>query len=144
MAYHLKYKALLAVFSKLRYHSLPRSFMLRLFCRYVVRKDTDWNVVYASKSYSSDDKARNEFYCSNVNWLQKPNSESQLYCKIRHGPDFYECEIEEITEEGFKVVLGRRDQGLAPGQYAAFYQDDVCLGCGVIETDVLCREKYVK
>lgn len=102
----------------------------------MVRKDIDWNVVYASKNYSSDDKERNEFYCTDINWLQEPNSMSPLYCKVRHGPDLYGCEITRMDEKRIKVVLDSRDQGLAPGQYAAFYQDSVCLGSGVIETDL--------
>ena len=31
-----------------------------------------------------------------------------------------------------EVQLGARDKGLAPGQFAAFYDGEVCLGSGVI------------
>jgi tRNA U34 2-thiouridine synthase MnmA/TrmU len=30
------------------------------------------------------------------------------------------------------VTLDRVDKGLAPGQFAAFYDGDVCLGAGAI------------
>ncbi|GMH32703.1 hypothetical protein BSKO_00537 [Bryopsis sp. KO-2023] len=100
---------------------------------YVVRKDIDWNVVYASKHYSSEDKLRNEFYCTSLNWLRKPNWSNKIYCKVRHGPEMYTCEVAEAAEGKIRVHLDGKDQGLAPGQYAVFYQDRICLGCGVID-----------
>ena len=42
----------------------------------------------------------------------------------------------EIVSKGFNerilVKLDGSDQGIAPGQFAVFYDGDICLGCGVI------------
>jgi len=35
------------------------------------------------------------------------------------------------------VELEQRDKGLAPGQFAAFYEGPVCLGSGVISEEGL-------
>ena len=38
-----------------------------------------------------------------------------------------------MIDEGIgKVKLEKLDQGIAPGQFAVFYDGDVCLGGGVI------------
>ena len=42
---------------------------------------------------------------------------------------------QELTEENGDVLvvhLSEDDQGLAAGQFAAFYRDDTCLGSGII------------
>lgn len=98
-----------------------------------MRKDKEWNVVYASKTYSSEEIVRDRFACSNLSWLQKPTMDMPLYCKVRHGPDLYQCELVGKENDIVGVKLDRHDQGLAPGQYAVFYQDGVCIGYGVIE-----------
>lgn len=57
--------------------------------------------------------------------------------QVRHGPGFRNCSL--IMEPGAYghedvavVHLSEDDQGLAAGQFAAFYQGRTCLGSGVI------------
>ncbi|MFH1644467.1 MAG: tRNA 2-thiouridine(34) synthase MnmA [bacterium] len=100
---------------------------------YVVDKDTAKNIVYISKNYFSSDKARDTFNVSNFNWIsgQKPDK-NNLQVKVRHGEQFYNCELNFENENLGIVRIDKRDQGIAPGQFAVFYDDEICLGCGVI------------
>jgi tRNA-specific 2-thiouridylase len=60
--------------------------------------------------------------------LSELHSEKNSFAvKLRHGAQRYECTI-----NGEVVILSGRDQGIAPGQYAVFYDGDVCVGSAVI------------
>ncbi|KAH7864943.1 hypothetical protein Vadar_000200 [Vaccinium darrowii] len=105
---------------------------------YVVEKDVKNNVVFVSRNYFSLDKRRRLFRVGSLKWLgdSLPIQMDLLRCKVRHGPGFYNCSLKvEFAEEGEKVAvvqLSEDDQGLAAGQFAAFYQGRTCLGSGVI------------
>ncbi|XP_076935397.1 uncharacterized protein LOC143602029 [Bidens hawaiensis] len=105
---------------------------------YVVEKDVKNNVVFVSRNYYSVDKRRRSFHVGSFRWISgsPPRHLNQLKCKVRHGPDFYNCTLHiEVTENGTEigtVQLPEDDQGLAAGQFAAFYEEQVCVGSGVI------------
>ena len=101
---------------------------------YVVEKDLDSNRVLVSRDYFGEDKRRNTFRVSRLNWLHRPES-SELRVKVRHGEHFYNCAI-TAGDDSLDVTLDAADQGIAPGQYAVFYEKDICLGCGVIEQEL--------
>jgi tRNA-5-taurinomethyluridine 2-sulfurtransferase len=102
---------------------------------YVSRKDVDTNAVYVSREYYGSEKQRNVFRCGDFNWIAgPPDALLPMRCKVRHGPRSYDCRFAFLGkgEEQAVVTLPANDQGLAPGQFAVFYQGDVCLGSGVI------------
>ncbi|KAF3583596.1 hypothetical protein F2Q69_00029869 [Brassica cretica] len=100
---------------------------------YVVEKDTKNNVVFVSRNYYSIDKRRRVFRVGSLSWLsgKPPGNVNQLRCKIRHGPGFYSCSF-EMEGDVAVVHLDEDDQGLAAGQFAAFYEGTTCIGSGVI------------
>ncbi|TYG67429.1 hypothetical protein ES288_D05G075200v1 [Gossypium darwinii] len=106
---------------------------------YVVQKDVKNNVVFVSRNYFSLDKRRRVFRVGSLKWFSgsPPNHIDQLQCKVRHGPGFYNCNFKmEHGEDGNDDIavaqLSEDDQGLAAGQFAAFYEGQTCLGSGVI------------
>jgi len=100
---------------------------------YVVAKDCKKNVIYVSKHYFSKDKKRDQFEVSKFNWIsgQEP-MKKDLGVKVRHGEHFYKCKLELVKKDHGVVKIEGQDQGIASGQFAVFYDEDVCLGCGVI------------
>ncbi|KAG9449456.1 hypothetical protein H6P81_009421 [Aristolochia fimbriata] len=107
--------------------------------RYVVAKDIQHNVVFVSRNYFSLDKKRRTFQVGSLKWLSgaPPDQLDQLQCKVRHGPGFYDCSVKiepgaSRHEDRAVVHISEDDQGLAVGQYAAFYRMKTCLGSGVI------------
>lgn len=52
--------------------------------------------------------------------------------KIRYRQMDQECTVEQLGEDQFKVVFENSQRGVAIGQSVVFYQEDLCLGGGVI------------
>lgn len=101
---------------------------------YVAHKNPEENIVYISRSYYSPEKQRNEFSVGNCNWIAGIVPEiNELSVKLRHGQQTHKCTLEYQDSSNIIVSLKERDQGIAPGQFAVFYQGSKCLGAGVIK-----------
>lgn len=100
---------------------------------YVVAKDVQTNTVYISRTYYDPDKNRNTVLIENMHWVKGfIPAKNDLEVKMRHGKDSNKCVIEHISAERMKIHLADRDQGIAAGQFAVFYDGNECLGGGVV------------
>lgn len=98
---------------------------------YVCDKDAQKNVVYLTHGFAGDDQRRDHFDVREINWINGVPRGDQLRVKVRHGEHFYQCKI-VLEGDIVHVQLDQKDQGITPGQYAVFYDDQICLGGGVI------------
>jgi tRNA (5-methylaminomethyl-2-thiouridylate)-methyltransferase len=100
---------------------------------YVVEKNVKENLIYVSKENKSK-RERNTFLVTNLNWILESKPEDEiLKVKIRHGKFYYDCRIDFENENLLNVKLDKKDKGIASGQFAVFYKDNLCLGGGVIK-----------
>ncbi|BBM82234.1 tRNA 2-thiouridine(34) synthase MnmA [Candidatus Uabimicrobium amorphum] len=101
---------------------------------YVVKKDVQNNIIYVSRDKNAQQESKSTFHVANFNWITRPPiTTQQLKVKVRHGKEFYHCSL-SIEEDNTGIVrLDGTDQGIAAGQFAVFYQDDICLGCASIQ-----------
>lgn len=100
---------------------------------YVVQKDIKQNTVYVSRDYYAPEKERSLFEVDQCNWFSgSAPLKKDLQVKIRHGKTIYPCEIVSAADGVIRVRLTERDQGIAPGQFAVFYDGTCCLGAGII------------
>jgi len=99
---------------------------------FVVKKDIGKNIVYVSKE-NKIEREQDQFNVGKINWIDgtKP-VKKDLKVKIRHGRHQYDCVIAWMDETTLTVKLDKPDKGIAPGQFAVFYDEDICLGGGVI------------
>ena len=100
---------------------------------YVVQKEIKKNIVFVSRDYYAQDKERDTFEVADCNWFagHEPDKK-ELQVKIRHGKTIYDCAFTSQGDSTARVVLSERDQGIAPGQFAVFYDGQCCLGAEVI------------
>ena len=84
-----------------------------------------------------------ELIASNVNWIsgQKPNFPLTCKAKNRYRQSDQECTIYQHDDKHVKVKFENQQRAVTPGQSVVFYQDNVCLGGGIIEhTDSLTKK----
>jgi tRNA-5-taurinomethyluridine 2-sulfurtransferase len=101
---------------------------------YVTRKNPEKNEIYVSNKYDEISESRKEFEVTNFNWIngEKPKK-NHLSVKIRHKTFPKPCTINFVDSQTAKVILEQKDQGIASGQFAVFYEEDICLGGGIIK-----------
>ncbi|MBD3360549.1 tRNA 2-thiouridine(34) synthase MnmA [Candidatus Peregrinibacteria bacterium] len=100
---------------------------------FVVKKDIPKNIIYVSKKYHTPEKKRNKLKVENFNWFANrfPNKRN-LRVKLRHGEHIYKAKIDFLNNNKATINIDSDDQGIAPGQFAAFYDEERCLGSAVI------------
>ncbi len=71
---------------------------------------------------------------SDMNWLvSPPELPIEAAAKIRYRQPDQRCRILPRADGRLGVLFKTPQRAITPGQYACFYQGDVCLGGGVIE-----------
>jgi tRNA (5-methylaminomethyl-2-thiouridylate)-methyltransferase len=101
---------------------------------YVVRKNLDSNCLYVSHANHYLSHARSQFIVSDIHWIAGvPPQQTDLQTKVRHSPHLENCQVHPLSADRWEVTLENKDQGIAAGQSAIFYEGEICLGGGVIE-----------
>ena len=100
---------------------------------YVTGKDLEKNIIYVSSSLNVLDQKKERFTVCEPNWISRKPAGDRLTLKLRHGPRLNSCSIRWLSPERLEVTMDEGDKGVAPGQFAVFYEDDICLGGARIE-----------
>lgn len=98
---------------------------------YVTGKDLTNNIVRVSHKNEVADVSRRSFAVHEYSWILEPPKTEELRIKIRHGPDLIPATLDGT---GF-VTMARPDRGVSPGQFAVFYDRELCLGGAKIRDD---------
>ncbi len=107
---------------------------------YVLATDTKNNLVYTGMGHNHPGLLRPGLHVKteDIHWIRddlRLDVGQDLYClaRIRYRQPLQEARL--IMRESGLFVLFRNEQwSTAAGQFAAFYQDDECIGSGVIAT----------
>ena len=106
---------------------------------YVIRKNVEANIVWASKGIEAIAQYGNEFTMNDFHFITEnpwtgSDKETDITFKIRHTPEFTNGKIVN-TNEGFHIFSSEKLQGIAPGQFGVVYDAEakICIGSGEIK-----------
>ena len=100
---------------------------------FVVKKDLENNVLYVSHGDESPLYSR-ACKVSNLNWIAYiPRSIIKCTAKFRYRQSEQKVTV-TLNADGALVEFDEPQRAVTEGQYAVFYDDEACLGGGVIES----------
>ncbi len=107
---------------------------------YVAAKDVASNVVFVVHANGLADHRSDRFTVADPHWIAGTppaglDAGLTLATKVRHGPHPAPCHVRSANHGGLDVKLETPDPGIAAGQSAVLYDDNICLGGGVIVTN---------
>ena len=109
---------------------------------YVVEKDLINNVLKVAQGHNHPAMFHNTLEAGQINWIEEtePDIDTRskpenviLTAKIRYRQQDQNCFLTKIDNEKYKVRFEQAQRAITPGQSVVFYQNEVCLGGGVIE-----------
>ncbi|WP_301099241.1 tRNA 2-thiouridine(34) synthase MnmA [Otariodibacter sp.] len=105
---------------------------------YVVEKDLINNVLIVAQGHDNSALLSKGLIASQLDWVDRQPIRENLRCtvKTRYRQVDIPCEIHPIDDKTIEVIFDEPQIAVTPGQSAVFYQGEVCLGGGVIETQL--------
>ncbi len=101
---------------------------------YVVDKNMGANVLYVVQGKDHPLLYRKGLITKNLHWIAGTTPEIPLLCKAktRYRQADQVCSIQSIDNDSALVQFEMPQKAITPGQYVVFYQEQICLGGGVI------------
>ncbi len=98
---------------------------------FVQGKDVSRNVLYVLHADRLAGSPRRSFEVEALHWIGGPPPRRELSVRLRHGRALHPATLDLEGSRG-RVRLETGDRGIAPGQFAVFYDGEVCLGGATI------------
>ena len=101
---------------------------------YVAGKIMDKNQLLAVQGKDHPELFAPALLAEGVTWIngQAPADRFRCTAKIRYRQSDQQCEVILTEQNRCHVVFDHPQRAVAPGQSVVFYQDEVCLGGGII------------
>ncbi|XZQ55934.1 MAG: tRNA 2-thiouridine(34) synthase MnmA [Arsenophonus sp.] len=105
---------------------------------YVVDKDIKNNRLIVAQGHDNLYLMSSGFIIEQIHWINplELNETNQYTVKIRYQQPDIPCTIKKIDNDKIAVYFNYPVLAVTPGQSAVFYQKDICLGGGIIETRI--------
>ena len=100
---------------------------------YVYKKDIKNNVIHVCQGVDNELLMNSGLFVEKINWINDIEYDLPMNClvQVRHQHIPVECYLESNND---KIMITFKDKirAIAPGQSAVLYDNDICLGGGII------------
>jgi tRNA-specific 2-thiouridylase len=103
---------------------------------FVVAKNVEENTLVVAQGHDHPMLLKQKLDASQLHWISgKPPQDIPLSClaRIRHRQPLQQCKIIELLDGACRVQFQEQQRAITPGQSIVFYNDDICLGGGIID-----------
>ncbi|GLQ31791.1 tRNA-specific 2-thiouridylase MnmA [Litoribrevibacter albus] len=102
---------------------------------YVAKKDLTRNVLVVVQGGQHPLLYCDGLIANKLDWVNDaPVNESKLTAKTRYRQPDQACTVERMNDGRYKVIFDDPQRAVTPGQSVVFYDGEICLGGGIIET----------
>ncbi len=101
---------------------------------YVVDKDMKRNVLIVGQGHNHPRLFSKGLIADQLHWVNRKHVTTSFHCtaKTRYRQEDVSCTVTPIENNNYQVIFDQAQIAVTPGQSVVFYQDDVCLGGGII------------
>lgn len=112
---------------------------------YVAQKDLSRNVLIAAQGKNHPILFSHSLTSEQIFWVnEEPEYPHHCTAKVRYRQDDQKCVISKDNQGQYRVVFEQPQRAVTPGQSVVFYDDEICLGGGVIEQTQVDPEREIK
>ncbi|MSP26868.1 MAG: tRNA 2-thiouridine(34) synthase MnmA [Methylococcales bacterium] len=103
---------------------------------YVLDKDLDNNILIVGQGHDHPLMLHNSLIASQLDWCSNQPLTEPMRCmaKTRYRQADQACFVQPLEGGKCKVMFDQAQRAITPGQSVVFYQGEVCLGGGIIES----------
>ncbi|MGR9087609.1 MAG: tRNA 2-thiouridine(34) synthase MnmA [Gammaproteobacteria bacterium] len=103
---------------------------------YVLDKDLERNVLIVGQGHDHPLMLHRVLEAGQLDWCSNAPVTTSFRCaaKTRYRQPDQSCRVEPMGPERCRVVFDQPQRAITPGQSVVFYDGEVCLGGGIIET----------
>lgn len=103
---------------------------------YVLDKDLESNRLIIGQGHNHPLMLHNILEANQLDWCHnQPLTEiTHCHAKTRYRQADQACTITPLSDQHIQVVFEQQQRAITPGQSVVFYQEEICLGGGIIET----------
>lgn len=99
---------------------------------YVVGKDMDKNEVYVTTNLNDDSLWRPEVTLVSPHWITARPQAGTYQLRVRHRAPLTDAVLSYDNDGTAQLVMDTPERAIAPGQSVVLYDDDACIGGGII------------